>query len=638
MSLYRPFRSVLIANRGEIAWRIHQEARVRGLRVIAVYSDADKADYHVERADAAIRLGPAPAKDSYLRIDAVLAAAKASGAEAIHPGYGFLAENPAFAQAVIDAGIVWIGPTPAAILAMGNKGKAKQIAAEAKVPLIPGYQGSDQSEARLAKEAAQIGWPVMIKATNGGGGRGMRRVERVEDFASALASARREALGAFGSEEVILERALDRVRHVEVQVFGDSHGNVVHLGERDCSVQRRNQKIIEEAPCPVVDEALRARMGDAAVRLAKAVNYVNAGTVEFLLDDKLDFYFLEMNTRIQVEHPVTEEVTGTNLIQWQFDVAEGRPLRLEQDEIEVIGHAIEARLCAEDPAHAFVPVTGVLESLGTPGDARVDSVLVERLAVSGHYDSMLAKVIASGPNREAARQKLIRALEHTEARGLRTNRNFLVDVLERETFAKGEAHIAWLGNEPLFQDENLSSVCGDIAALVLARVAGEPWRSTASGRTIVILRERDKTRTIAVENGAVNGRRITALSGLPELLVAQLDHDGVVTTAYAALNGNTVQVYVDGWDALFEDITYAPAERKGGASDGMLRAPMDGKIVAVRAAAGDKVKKGQVLVVLEAMKMEHEIVAALDGVVDAVSVKASDQVSTRQVLVTLKAG
>ena len=355
---HRPFKSVLIANRGEIAARIIREAQALGLRTIAVCSDADREAEYVSMADAFVHIGPPAAAASYLGVERILAAAGATGAEAIHPGYGFLSENPDFAEAVLAAGLVWIGPSPAAIRAMGDKGNAKEIARKAGVPVIPGYDGDDQSDARLLAEAHRIGWPVLIKAALGGGGRGQRKVTTAQAFSDALAAARREALSAFASDRMILERALEDVRHVEVQVFGDSHGHIIHLGERDCSVQRRNQKIIEEAPAPGVDTALRNRMGEAAVALARAVGYTNAGTVEYLLDQSGSFWFLEMNTRIQVEHPVTEEITGTNLIRWQFAIAAGAPLPLQQQQVAITGHAIEARLCAEDPGNGFSPQVG----------------------------------------------------------------------------------------------------------------------------------------------------------------------------------------------------------------------------------------------------------------------------------------
>jgi acetyl/propionyl-CoA carboxylase alpha subunit len=664
----RPFKSVLVANRGEIAVRIVREARQAALRSIAVYSDADKNALQVQEAETAVHIGPSAARESYLNAEKILAAAKQTGAEAIHPGYGFLSENADFAQSVIDAGLVWIGPSPDAIRAMGDKGAAKQIARNANVPVIPGYDRDDQSEARLLAEAKAIGWPVLIKAANGGGGRGQRRVTSEAEFAEALASARRESLSAFASDKMILERALESVRHVEVQIFGDAHGNIIHLGERDCSIQRRNQKIIEEAPAPGVSPELRARMCDAAVRLARAVNYTNAGTVEFLLSPDRSFHFLEMNTRIQVEHPVTEEVTTTNLIRWQFDVAMGKPMTqemphqpsstgarpesvriygrkigapkeletLSQQDVEFSGHAIEARICAEDPADNYAPQSGPIAEMYWAGGMRVDSIELDGDPASGHYDSLLAKVIAYGATRDEARRKLIEGLEKSEVVGIRTNRNFLINLLKRDAVKKGEIDIRWLEREPTYEEDNLEAVSGNVAALWLAGGAQGGWRSTGANRTIVILRERGNSRLFVVENGAVDGLKIEDVNknhhksaGVSLRLNDQLLH------AFVAQSGNRVHVHHDGRDALFEDITYEPSAPKDSIGDGAVRAPMAGKIVRVNAEPGAKVEKGQVLVILEAMKMEHEITARISGTVAAVNAKLGDQVASRQVLVTI---
>lgn len=623
----RSFRSVLIANRGEIACRIAREAQARGFRAIAVYSDADAGALHSRIADDAARIGPAAPRESYLNVAAVLAAAKAHAAEAVHPGYGFLAENAEFAQAVIDAGLVWIGPSPAAIRAMGDKGEAKKLARAAGVPLIPGYEGADQTDARLQKEAEAIGWPVLIKAAMGGGGRGQRRVTRAEDFAEALASARREALSAFSDERMILEKALDRVRHVEFQVFGDAHGNVVHLGERDCSVQRRNQKIIEEAPSPAVTPALRAQMGAAAVALAKAVSYENAGTVEFLVDAAGAFYFLEMNTRIQVEHPVTEAITGLNLIQMQFDAAMGKKLALTQNDVAISGHAIETRLCAEDPADGFRPQAGALAAW-TIGGARVDAGFGAGDRVPSDYDSMLAKIIYHGPTRADALHASAQALKNARVLGLATNRAYLVDLLNDPVFAAGDATTGWLGERTPFEAAHLTGDLAAAAALALAHGQGEGWSSTGARRSLVTLAARGEARVIAVTNGAVEG--LTTVSCAEGVLRAA--SNGHTLDYIFACDGARIHVAHGAHDAVFEDITYAPAEPKGAGSDGVLKAPMDGKIAAVRAEPGAPVKKGDVLVILEAMKMEHEIAAGTDGIVESISVKPGDQVSARQVL------
>ncbi|MCE9521019.1 MAG: ATP-grasp domain-containing protein [Alphaproteobacteria bacterium] len=640
MTLHRPFTSVLIANRGEIAVRIVREAKAAGLHAIAVYSDADKRALHVESADAAVHIGAAPARDSYLNVANILAAAKATNAEAIHPGYGFLSENPDFAQSVIDAGLVWIGPSPNAIRAMGDKGNAKEIARKAGVPVIPGYDGDDQSEAKLLAEAKKIGWPVLIKAALGGGGRGQRRVTQEADFIDALASAKREALSAFASDRMILEKALDNVRHIEVQVFGDAQGNVIHLGERDCSVQRRNQKIIEEAPAPGVSEDLRQRMGSAAVALAKAVNYTNAGTVEYLLDRDGHFYFLEMNTRIQVEHPVTEEVTGTNLIQWQFTVAKGEPLPLKQSEVKITGHAIEARLCAEDPAQGFRPQLGRIHIFKVWGlDCRIDSGVGSNL-VTDNYDSMIAKIVAKGSTREDARSALVANLGRLDVVGLRTNRVYLQELLSHPDFMRSNIDTFWLERSVVAPDDNVDSTLGALVALYLAHGHGQGWASTGTRRTKLRLREREKEREFVVESGRVGGIELlwawrarrgrggeAAVQAGDTRLIAEIDErDGFI---HAKTKG-------DGRDALFEDITYAPAEPKGGAGGNVIRAPMSGRIVKVLAEPGAAVAKNQVLVILEAMKMEHELKAAADATVETVSAKPGDQVSIRQVLVTLK--
>ncbi len=636
----RPFKSVLVANRGEIAYRIVREAKAAGLRAIAVYSDADKNALHVTEADSAIHIGPAAAADSYLNIGKVLAAAKTAGAEAIHPGYGFLSENADFAQDVIDAGLVWIGPSPDAIRAMGDKGKAKDVARKANVPVIPGYDGDDQSDGRLLTEARKIGWPVLIKAANGGGGRGQRRVTNEGDFADSLASARRESLSAFASDRMILERALENVRHVEVQVFGDAQGNIIHLGERDCSIQRRNQKIIEEAPAPGITSELRAKMGDAAVSLARAVDYVNAGTVEYLLDRDGKFYFLEMNTRIQVEHPVTEEVTGLNLIRMQFDVAMGKPAP-GQSTVGISGHAIEARLCAEDPVDGFRPQIGEIEIFNRHGvDCRIEVGAFTGMRVTDAYDSMIAKLIANGKTRDEARSNLLAALTALGVIGLRTNREFLIDVLQRDAVARGKVDIGWLSREPAYVEDNLSGVAGQIAALYLANGAGRGWRSTGTVRTAIRLRERATERALIVEDGKIDDMSVVhvrkaKIGGGGSLIVET--REGRVTASLDC-NGNRVHVDISHGKtvAMFEDVTYAAAEPKHAGGDGAIRAPMAGKIVRVNVEPGAKVEKGQVLVILEAMKMEHEIVARGAGAVAAVSVKVGDQVTARQVLATLQ--
>ncbi|HMI90634.1 MAG TPA: biotin carboxylase N-terminal domain-containing protein, partial [Polyangiales bacterium] len=437
------FSTLLVANRGEIAVRILQSARRLGYRSVAVYSDADANAPHVRLADAAVRLGPAPALESYLCMDKVLAAARATGAEAIHPGYGFLAENPAFARACAEAGLQFIGPSADAMEKIGNKQRARLLAREVGVPCVPGYDGADQSLVRLTHEAEQIGFPLLIKAAAGGGGRGMRRVEQSSELAAALERARSEAARAFGSEQLLLERAVDGAHHVEVQFFADERGNRVHLGERDCSVQRRFQKIIEEAPSPIVDAALRERMGSAALRLVEAAGYAGAGTAEFLLTPQGEFYFLEVNARLQVEHPVTELVTGLDLVELQLAIAQGEALPVRQQDVRLQGHAIELRLCAEDPAQGFLPQTGRLQSFEVPAGIRVDHALEPDIEITPFYDSMIAKLIAYGPNREIARRSLQSALERLRLAGVTTNRALLGAILADEDFIHARVDTRW---------------------------------------------------------------------------------------------------------------------------------------------------------------------------------------------------
>src|SRR5215468_4357073 len=432
------FFKILIANRGEIALRIMRTAKRLGYGTIAVYSDADRDALHVREADQAVRIGESLPRPSYLKIDAIIAAAKASGAGAVHPGYGFLAENEDFAQACRDAGLVFIGPSPEAIKAMGNKAGAKEIMQKADVPVVPGYQGADQSDAAMLAEAKKIGFPVMVKAVAGGGGRGMRLVSDATSFPDALRSARSEAQGAFGDAGVILERAIQNPRHIEIQVFGDRYGNAIHLGERDCSVQRRHQKLIEEAPSPAVSHRLRQRMGDVAVAAVRALRYEGAGTLEFLLDDGGEFYFMEMNTRLQVEHPVTEAITGIDLVELQLRVASGEPLGLAQEDVKFSGHTIEVRLCSEDAEHDFMPQSGVMARWRIPDGVRVEHALQSGSEIPPFYDSMVAKIISLGASRDEARGKLICGLEQVEAFGVITNQGFLISCLRHPAFANGE--------------------------------------------------------------------------------------------------------------------------------------------------------------------------------------------------------
>ncbi len=614
------FGKILVANRGEIAWRIMRTARAMSYGTVAVYSDADKDAPHVAFADEAVRIGPPPVGESYLSIDRILEAAHKSGADAIHPGYGFLSENEAFATACKKAGLVFIGPPPAAIAAMGNKAAAKRRMIDAGVPCVPGYQGADQSDANLDKEAREIGLPVMVKAAAGGGGRGMRLVERASDLLDAIRTARTEAESAFGSGELILEKAVIDSRHVEIQVFADAHGNVIHLGERDCSVQRRHQKVIEEAPSPAVDAGLRSRMGAAAVAAAKAIGYRGAGTVEFLLGNDGEFYFLEMNTRLQVEHPVTEAITGLDLVEWQLRVAHGEPLPLTQEQVRFAGHAIEARLYAEDAYGGFLPQTGRID-VWRPASGlgvRIDHGMKDGLAISPFYDPMIAKVIAHGATREEARIRLIKALRDTVVLGPTTNRHFLIRLLEHPEFAAGEATTAFLGKHtfpaPAITDRHWA-----LAASLLWRQSAmrypadlRGWRNSNPEPTPIRLAVGDSERTI-------------------RLATADIGTD----TAPFHIDGSDIVVDLDAFTVRFHDRTYAPPASAVAGSDGKLRAPMDGRIVSIKVAPGDKVARGQTLIVLEAMKIQHQLKAVLDAEVASVSVEEGQQVSNRTVLLTM---
>ena len=613
------YSKILVANRGEIAWRVMRTAKAMGYRTVAVYSDADKEAPHVAVADEAVRIGPPPVGESYLSIDRILDAAHKSGADAIHPGYGFLSENEGFAAACEKAGIVFIGPPATAIAAMGNKAAAKRRMIDAGVPCVPGYQGADQSDGHLEKEARKIGLPVMVKAAAGGGGRGMRLVEAEGDLVEAIRTARTEAESAFGSGELILEKAVVDARHVEIQVFADNHGNVVHLGERDCSVQRRHQKVIEEAPSPAVDADLRRHMGAAAVAAAKTIGYRGAGTVEFLLGGDGAFYFLEMNTRLQVEHPVTEAITGLDLVEWQLRVARGEKLPLAQDQVAFAGHAIEVRLYAEDAYGGFLPQTGridVWRPASGPG-VRTDHGMKDGLAISPFYDPMIAKVIAHGATREEARTRLVRALRETVVLGPTTNRHFLICLLEHPEFAAGKATTAFL-SQHTFPAPPIDDAHWQMAANCLWRASAahypEPlrgWRNSNPEPTPIRL-------------AAGGTERLLQVEGLPEA------HD-----APFHIDGNDIVVDLDAHTVRFTDKTYAPPEAAAAGSDGKLRAPMDGRIVSIKVAPGDQVSRGQTLIVLEAMKIQHQLKAALDAKVEAISVQEGQQVSNRAVLVTM---
>lgn len=641
------FHKILVANRGEIALRVMRTARAMGHRTVAVYSSADADAEHVRQADQAVWIGePLPAQ-SYLNIAAIVEAAHSSGAEAVHPGYGFLAENAEFAQACRDAGLVFIGPSPEAIRAMGDKAAAKRLMQAAGVPCIPGYQGEDQRAATLAAEAARIGWPVMIKATAGGGGRGMRLAPSADAFAELLQSAQSEALHAFGDATVILERAIAAPRHIEIQVFADRHGNAIHLGERDCSVQRRHQKLIEESPSPAVSGALRERMGAAAVAAARAIGYEGAGTLEFLLDAKGAYWFMEMNTRLQVEHPVTEAVAGLDLVELQLRVAAGEPLPLAQQDVRLSGHAIEVRLCAEDPRQGFMPQSGTLAAWRPSPALRVEHALRDGAAVPPFYDSMIAKLVAHGPTREEARRRLVAGLQDTVALGLATNQQFLQRALSHPVFAGGSATTAFIAEHTealLAPDPAMERRAAWLAALLL-QLGDRGWPSPLAHTLPNALR--------FSLDGQVHAARVTprgagrfdvaldAAAPVPiELLSLSGDGalrfscDGVSERALAVRESAVrLWLHFDGQAFDLQDLTHAAVPRAGAAGgDGLLRASMNGRVIALLVAEGEAVAAGQPIATLEAMKMEHVHCAPRAGRVAALHVAVGAQVAARHVV------
>ncbi len=648
------FGTILIANRGEIACRIIRTARSMGYRTVAVFSDADRGSLAVSLADAAVRIGPPPVGESYLDGAKIIAAAKATGSDAVHPGYGFLSENAGFAAACAAAGLVFIGPPAATIEAMGNKAAAKRRMIAAGVPCVPGYQGTDQSDSTLIKEAQRIGLPVMVKAAAGGGGRGMRLVAAAADLPAAIASARSEAENAFGSGELILEKAIVDGRHVEIQVFADAHGNVIHLGERDCSVQRRHQKVIEEAPSPAVDAALRARMGAAAVQAAKSIGYRGAGTVEFLLGADAQFYFLEMNTRLQVEHPVTEAITGLDLVEWQIRVARGEVLPLRQEDVRLDGHAIEVRLYAEDPSQGFLPQAGSILAWVPPSGVgiRVDHGLKSRDEISAYYDPMIAKIIARGASRDEARGLLIAALSDTMIFGIPTNRTLLQRMLAHPEFAVGCATTAFIGQHfagGVSSDAEVAIETRAVAAALLLDWSGEVpsgslagWSSTGVSQYPVLLRLGDVTERWALSMpgagvylASLGGetREVQLHSGEGVSLRADV---GGIERRFRVLHAGGVLHVDDGTRIVtFRDDLRVARSSASGDAGSRLVAPMNGKVVRVAAKAGDAVKAGQCVVVLEAMKMQHEIKAPRDGVLASVAATEGQQVATRAVLAEL---
>ncbi len=647
-----PFRKILVANRGEIALRVMRTARRLGFATVAVYSDVDADAPHVRAADQAVRIGePLPAH-SYLRIDAIIAAAKATGADAVHPGYGFLAENEDFASACRDAGLEFIGPSPEAIESMGNKAGAKAIMQKAGVPCVPGYQGEDQSDATMAAEAARIGFPVMIKAVAGGGGRGMRLVESAETFPDHLRSARSEAQGAFGDPTVILERAIVEPRHIEIQVFGDRYGNAVHLGERDCSVQRRHQKLIEEAPSPAVTPELRARMGEIAVKAVKTIGYEGAGTLEFLLDAAGNFYFMEMNTRLQVEHPVTEAITGFDLVELQLRIASGEPLTLRQEDVRFSGHAFEVRLCSEDARQGFMPQSGRMLEWQPAEHLRVEHALHSGIEIPPFYDSMIAKVIAHGATRDEARRRLIHGLEQTVAFGVTTNQEFLAACLRNDVFAQGDATTAFIGQhgDELLARPSVAGIANDVLAALLLYVTdphAAPWRAGRSLATIFpmlmrftidgeaceieIARTREGDYAIG-SNGEGCRIAIAALDGG----IIRVKADGLTESVRYHRDDSHLYILRDGAVLAVRDLTRAAPERAAaGGGDGKLRAALNGRVVAVLVSVGDTVKAGQPVATLEAMKMEHVHVAPVSGIIAELGVTEGEQVTTGHIVAVI---
>ena len=644
------YSKILVANRGEIAVRIARTARALGYRTVAVASDADARAPHLAACDEAVRIGPAPAADSYLRIDRLLEAARTSGADAVHPGYGFLSERADFAQACADAGLVFIGPPAAAIAAMGDKAGAKRRMIAAGVPCVPGYLGDEQSDDRLAAEARALGLPLLVKAVAGGGGRGMRLVRTLEELPAALAGARREAQAAFGDGTLMLERLVERGRHVEIQVFADRHGNAIHLGERDCTAQRRRQKVIEEAPSPIVDAAMRARMGADAVAAARAVGYVGAGTVEFIVDPERRHYFLEMNTRLQVEHPVTEMITGLDLVEWQLRIAAGEPLPLAQEQVRHAGHAIEARLYAEDPYAGFAPQMGRI-AYWRPGRAaqpgvRIDSGIAEGGEVGPHYDAMVAKVIAHGRDRDDAIRRLSAALEAAPLVGLANNGRFLRDLVRHEDFRAARMDTGLLdrwqeAGAPILRAPDVQDDTWRLAAAVLATRGGTGWRPASVAGWDLELACGERRRRLRVRPHACG---VEVVDGGTTVTVELLgDNDGwlawrsgaVERRTLVLVDGDTVQVLDDGRSVAISEVSPWPSDAST-SDPGLARAPVAGAVAAIGVATGEVVVAGQPLVCVEAMKMEMWLHASAGGTVRAVHVELRQSVEAGAVLVEIE--
>ncbi len=664
------FDKILIANRGEIACRVAATARRLGVRTVAVYSDADARAAHVQACDEAVHIGAAPPRESYLQWQRIIEAARATGAQAVHPGYGFLSENEDFAQACADAGLVFIGPRPHSIRAMGLKAESKQLMARAGVPLVPGYHEADQDPALLQREADRIGYPALIKASAGGGGKGMRVVERSEDFAAALASCQREARNSFGSDAVLIEKYVQRPRHIEIQVFGDTHGQVVYLHERDCSVQRRHQKVLEEAPAPGLSPALRQRMGEAAVAAARAVDYVGAGTVEFIVEqdaydqpESMRFYFMEMNTRLHVENPVTEAITGLDLVEWKLRVACGEPLPLSQAQIPLIGHAIEARICAENPERNFLPATGTLSVYRKPAHAaferapvRVDDGVRQGDTISPYYDSMIAKLIVHGDTREQALARLDAALAQTHIVGPSTNVAFLRQVVRSDSFAHARLDTALIqreaaqlfGQDPVGAGAAVAAVLAHLLQAEQASAGADPfsardgWQSHGTTRRRFELEMGEQTLHAELLYGR-SGLQLQVGDGPALPLSWLVQGDALVVTHAERLvsrvdwQDETAHVFTPRGAARLRLIDRLAHAGDAASEGGRLTAPMPGKVVSFFVKAGDPVRSGQALAVMEAMKMEHTIAAPADGVVAELLYAPGDQVGEGAELLRLQA-
>jgi 3-methylcrotonyl-CoA carboxylase alpha subunit len=661
------FSKILIANRGEIACRVIKTARRLGIKTVAVFSDADRGARHVAMADEAVHIGGSPARESYLVVDKILDAARRTGAQAIHPGYGFLSENAGFAEACEKAGIVFIGPPPAAIRAMGSKSEAKKIMEKARVPLVPGYHGDDQSPELLAKEAARIGFPVLIKASAGGGGKGMRVVESAAKFADQLAGAKREAKASFADDHVLVEKYLTRPRHIEIQVFADSHGNCLYLFERDCSIQRRHQKVIEEAPAPDMDPARRKEMGEAAVAAAKAIGYVGAGTVEFIANQDGTFYFMEMNTRLQVEHPVTEMITGQDLVEWQLVVAAGGKMPLTQDQLSIDGHAVEVRLYAEDPNRNFLPSTGTLVHLRLPAEnrhVRVDTGVREGDTVTPFYDPMIAKVIVHDRDRSSAMRRMAALMGETEVVGVATNAALLKALCSHPAFVGGEVDTGFIERhrDELFAKAGAADDRA-FAVATLARIAewtstsNDPWdqkngfRLLETGHdevrwkdgereiAVIVCRPRDGNLSLELPGGAVEASVRRSDDGRLAIRLGNDTFTAAVVRRAANDGGIDYTLFADGGSQRLRlvdplDVTQYEAVASG---EGSVRSPLPGKIIDLRVKPGDTVTRGQPLLVLEAMKMEHTLAAPADGKVKSVRYAVGEQVPEGAELVEFEA-